>query len=108
MIGDTRDYLKLNQMVKSQKHLDVPPSQFILGSQSGGDEDADDLYVGIYSIMMIPTNRLPSGMMTHRSARATMSPKATWWAVSRTEHARQSAKSNLILKLEPGVPAACL
>ena len=45
MIGDTKDYLKLNQMVKTQKELDVPPSQFILGSHSGGDENADDLYV---------------------------------------------------------------
>lgn len=46
MIGDTKDYLKLNQMVKTQKELDVPPSQFILGSNSGGDENADDLYAG--------------------------------------------------------------
>ncbi|KKA23287.1 Nitrite reductase (NAD(P)H), partial [Rasamsonia emersonii CBS 393.64] len=43
MIGDTKDYVKLNQMVKNQKELDVPPSQFILGSQSGGDENGDDL-----------------------------------------------------------------
>lgn len=43
MIGDTKDYTKLNQMVKSQKELDIPPSQFILGSQSGGEENADDL-----------------------------------------------------------------
>ncbi|KAJ5826890.1 FAD-dependent pyridine nucleotide-disulfide oxidoreductase [Penicillium robsamsonii] len=43
MIGDTKDYLKLNQMVKLQKELDVPPSQFILGAQSGGEENADDL-----------------------------------------------------------------
>ncbi|PWY81244.1 nitrite reductase NiiA [Aspergillus eucalypticola CBS 122712] len=43
MIGDTKDYLKLNQMVKSQKELDVPPSQFILGAQSCGEENADDL-----------------------------------------------------------------
>lgn len=43
MIGDTRDYLKLNQMVKSQKELEVPPSQFILGAQKEGDENADDL-----------------------------------------------------------------
>ena len=44
MIGDTRDYLKLNQMVKQQKELEVPPSQFILGAQEDGDENADDLY----------------------------------------------------------------
>lgn len=43
MIGDTKDYLKLNQMVKAQKELDVPPSQFILGSQKDGEENADDL-----------------------------------------------------------------
>ncbi|KAL4978429.1 nitrite reductase [Aspergillus desertorum] len=43
MIGDTKDYVKLNQMVKSQKPLEVPPSEFILGAQSGGEENADDL-----------------------------------------------------------------
>jgi len=43
MIGDTKDYLKLNQMVKGQKELEVPPSQFILGAQNGGEENADDL-----------------------------------------------------------------
>ncbi|KAK1146447.1 hypothetical protein N8T08_002873 [Aspergillus melleus] len=43
MIGDTKDYIKLNQMVKSQKQLDVPPSQFILGAQNDGEENADDL-----------------------------------------------------------------
>lgn len=43
MIGDTKDYVKLNQMVKSQKPLEVPPSQFILGSQKDGEENADDL-----------------------------------------------------------------
>ncbi|OJJ63719.1 hypothetical protein ASPSYDRAFT_38347 [Aspergillus sydowii CBS 593.65] len=43
MIGDTKDYVKLNQMVKTQKPLDVPPSEFILGAQNGGEEDADDL-----------------------------------------------------------------
>lgn len=45
MIGDTKDYVKLNQMVKSQKPLEVPPSQFILGAQKDGDENADDLCV---------------------------------------------------------------
>jgi hypothetical protein len=49
MIGDTNDYVKLNQMVKSQKELEVPPSQFILGTQNGGEENADDLYENIYS-----------------------------------------------------------
>jgi nitrite reductase (NAD(P)H) len=43
MIGDTSDYLKLNQMVKSRKELEVPPSQFILGSKNGGEENGDDL-----------------------------------------------------------------
>ncbi|KAN0086574.1 hypothetical protein V8E54_000262 [Elaphomyces granulatus] len=43
MIGDTKDYIKLNQMVKTQRALEVPPSQFILGAQNGGEENADDL-----------------------------------------------------------------
>jgi nitrite reductase (NAD(P)H) len=43
MIGDTKDYIKLNQVVKTQKPLEVPPSQFILGAQSGVEENADDL-----------------------------------------------------------------
>lgn len=43
MIGDTKDYLKLNQMVKLQKELEVPPSQFILGAQNDGEENGDDL-----------------------------------------------------------------
>lgn len=45
MIGDTNDYVKLNQMVKSQQVLDVPPSRFILGSQTDSGNGADDLYV---------------------------------------------------------------
>ena len=43
MIGDTKDYVKLVPMVKNQKALDVPPSQFILGVKSGDDEGGDDL-----------------------------------------------------------------
>ncbi|KAJ5676987.1 uncharacterized protein N7477_002620 [Penicillium maclennaniae] len=43
MIGDTRDYLKLNQMVKGQKKLEIPPSQLILGAQNDGEENSDDL-----------------------------------------------------------------
>lgn len=43
MIGDTRDYLKLNHLVKSRKELEVPPSQLILGAQKEGEENADDL-----------------------------------------------------------------
>ncbi|KAF2723341.1 nitrite reductase [Polychaeton citri CBS 116435] len=42
MIGDTRDYVKLVPMVKNQKQLEVSPSEFIVGKQSGED-DADDL-----------------------------------------------------------------
>lgn len=43
MIGDTKDYVKLVPMVKTQKALEVPPSQFILGASKDGEDDADDL-----------------------------------------------------------------
>ncbi|KAK6346641.1 hypothetical protein TWF696_006761 [Orbilia brochopaga] len=43
MIGDTKDYIKLVAMVKSKKALEVPPAEFILGSQKSGDESLDDL-----------------------------------------------------------------
>lgn len=43
MIGDTKDYVKLVPMVKNQKPLEVPPSQFILGASKEGDEGGDDL-----------------------------------------------------------------
>jgi nitrite reductase (NAD(P)H) len=43
MIGDTKDYIKLVAMVKNQKALEVPPSQFILGASKEGDDGADDL-----------------------------------------------------------------
>lgn len=44
MIGDTKDYVKLVPMVKNKKALDKPPSEFIIGaSSSGDDENADDL-----------------------------------------------------------------
>jgi nitrite reductase (NAD(P)H) len=43
MIGDTKDYVKLVPMVKNQKMLDVPPSQFILGASKGDDDGGDDL-----------------------------------------------------------------
>jgi len=43
MIGDTKDYVKLVPMVKNQKPLEVPPSQFILGASKEGEDDADDL-----------------------------------------------------------------
>ncbi|KAG9880055.1 nitrite reductase, partial [Aureobasidium melanogenum] len=42
MIGDTKDYVKLVPMVKNQKPLEVPPSEFIIGA-SKGEDDADDL-----------------------------------------------------------------
>jgi len=41
MIGDTKDYVKLVPMVKNQKPLEVPPSELILGAQSGEDDGAD-------------------------------------------------------------------
>ena len=43
MIGDTKDYVKLVPMVKNQKMLDVPPSQFIVGAGKEGDDDSSDL-----------------------------------------------------------------
>ena len=43
MIGDTRDYVKLTQMVRNGKVLDVPPSQFILGAKKEGEDDGSDL-----------------------------------------------------------------
>lgn len=42
MIGDTKDYVKLVPMVKNQKQLEVPPSEFIIGA-SKGEDDTDDL-----------------------------------------------------------------
>lgn len=35
MIGDTKDYVKLVPMVKNQKPLEVSPSEFIIGKDSG-------------------------------------------------------------------------
>ena len=43
MIGDTKDYVKLVPMVKGQKMLDVPPSEFIVGASKQGDDDGSDL-----------------------------------------------------------------
>lgn len=43
MIGDTGDYVKLTQMVRNCKVLDVPPSQFILGAKKEGEDDGSDL-----------------------------------------------------------------
>ena len=45
MIGDTKDYVKLVPMVKNQKPLEIPPSEFIIGASKGDDDGADDLYV---------------------------------------------------------------
>lgn len=43
MIGDTNDYIKLNQMVKNQRPLEVPPSEFILGQQKKGEDNVGAL-----------------------------------------------------------------
>ena len=43
MIGDTKDYVKLVPMVKNQKPIDVPPSEFIIGASKGGGDDDNDL-----------------------------------------------------------------
>lgn len=43
MIGDTGDYVKLTQMVRTRKALDVPPAQFILGAKKEGNDDGSDL-----------------------------------------------------------------
>ncbi|QRV85667.1 nitrite reductase (NAD(P)H) large subunit [Ceratobasidium sp. AG-Ba] len=43
MIGDTSDYVKLVAIVKKKKTLDMPPSQFIVGSAKSGDDDGADL-----------------------------------------------------------------
>lgn len=41
MIGDTKDYTKLVQLVKKSQELELPPGQLILGAQKDGDEDDD-------------------------------------------------------------------
>lgn len=41
MIGDTKDYIKLVPMVKNQKALDKPPSEFIVGAAKGDDDGSD-------------------------------------------------------------------
>ncbi|KAK4166366.1 putative nitrite reductase [NAD(P)H] [Cladorrhinum sp. PSN259] len=43
MIGDTSDYVKLVPLVKTQKELDMPPAQLILGAKKEGADDGDDL-----------------------------------------------------------------
>ncbi|KAJ9656930.1 hypothetical protein H2201_008369 [Coniosporium apollinis] len=42
MIGDTKDYVKLVPMVKSQKPLEIPPGELIVAA-SQGDDNPDDL-----------------------------------------------------------------
>lgn len=42
MIGDTKDYSKLVQMIKKNQELEVPPGELILGAKKDGDE-GDDL-----------------------------------------------------------------
>jgi nitrite reductase (NAD(P)H) len=42
MIGDTKDYSKLVQMIKKNQELEVPPGELILGAKKEGDE-GDDL-----------------------------------------------------------------
>ncbi|KAK3402285.1 nitrite reductase [Sordaria brevicollis] len=41
MIGDTTDYVRLVPLVKTQKALDIPPSQLILGAKKDSEEDDD-------------------------------------------------------------------
>jgi len=43
MVGDTSDYVKLVSLVKKKKAIEVPPSQFIVGSGNKGEEDGADL-----------------------------------------------------------------
>ncbi|KAL6305724.1 nitrite reductase [Sparassis latifolia] len=43
MVGDTSDYIKLVALVKKRKALEVPPSQFILGSGKDADDAGADL-----------------------------------------------------------------
>lgn len=42
MIGDTKDYSKLVQMIKKNQELEIPPGELILGAKKDGDE-GDDL-----------------------------------------------------------------
>ncbi|KAG6901833.1 hypothetical protein C0995_007404 [Termitomyces sp. Mi166 len=41
MVGDVSDFVKLVAIVKKKKALEVPPSQFIVGSQKGDDDGGD-------------------------------------------------------------------
>ncbi len=41
MIGETKDYIKMVAIVKKQKPLEIPPSEFIVGGQKGEDDGSD-------------------------------------------------------------------
>lgn len=41
MVGDCSDFVKLVSIIKKKKALDVPPSQFIVGSKGAEDDGAD-------------------------------------------------------------------
>lgn len=43
MVGDTSDYVKLVALVKKKKALNIPPSQFILGTGGKSDDSGADL-----------------------------------------------------------------
>lgn len=43
MIGHTRDYVKLTQMVRNRTVLEVEPSELILGAKKQGEDDGSDL-----------------------------------------------------------------
>jgi hypothetical protein len=104
MIGDTKDYIKLNQMAKAQKELGVPPSEFILGSSVGREENADDLYVGLFFFLV--TNCC-TGKTILKSAHAIMSQKVIYPIVFRMKLAIQLGKLNCKPKQELAVAAAC-
>ena len=57
MIGDTRDYVKLTQMVRNQTVLEIEPSQFILGAKKEGEDDGSDLWVPLLSQCLLLANR---------------------------------------------------
>jgi nitrite reductase (NAD(P)H) len=78
MIGETQDYPKLVAMVKNQKPLEIPPSEFILGARKEGDDnDASDLYVFPLT-SLARTADLCLGRTIHRSVLVTTSTKAMW------------------------------
>ncbi len=106
MIGDTKDYVKLVPMVKNQKPLEVPPSQFILGAKSGGEDDADDLYVHPLVTLLGMLN-INVGTMTRRSAHVIMLLRVMWPMWSKTVAARALAMSNRVPRREQAAVAVC-